>query len=107
METTHLSEIIEASYKSSVVIFKYSSQCASSDRLKTKIAKMIHNSTLALPVYLVIVQKHRALSRKIEDVFSTKHQTPQILVIEKSKVKYTAHHGNIDLDYLVQTYKVI
>lgn len=100
LETTHLSEIVEKSYKNPVVIFKYSNQCRSSDRLKKQIEKMSDDSNLVIPVYLVVVQKHMTLSKKIEELFSLKHHSPQIIILKNGEVEYTAHHNNIDLNLL-------
>jgi bacillithiol system protein YtxJ len=94
--TTHLSEILEESEKSPVVIFKYSSECNSSERLK----KEFEEKRLPRRVYLVTVQKERALSRKIADWFGIRHESPQVFLIDKGKVAYTAHHSAIDLKEL-------
>ena len=101
LETTHLSQILEKSNKQAVMIFKYSNECGSSDRLKESLKKKIEAKTLNLPIYLVIVQIHKALSEKIAQIFNTKHESPQILIINKGKVVYTAHHGKIKIENFV------
>jgi bacillithiol system protein YtxJ len=94
--TTHLSEILEESEKSPVVVFKYSSECNSSERLK----KEFEERRPKHPIYLITVQKERALSRKIADWFGIRHESPQVFLIDKGKVAYTAHHSAIDLKKL-------
>ncbi len=98
--TTHLSEILEKSAKEPVVIFKYSNECGSSERLKVKFQDKILEKTLKFPIYLVTVQIQKVLSNKIEEWFSIKHESPQVLVIDKGKVTYTAHHDAIDIEML-------
>ncbi len=90
--TTHLSEILEESKKMPVIIFKYSSECGSSARLKNK----LDASHIEYPVYLITVQKERTLSNKISDWFNLKHESPQILIINGGKITYSAHHNAID-----------
>ncbi len=93
--TTHLSEILEESGKQTVIIFKYSDNCGSSTRLKNKLEKVMQSDLLA-PIYLVTVQKERILSNKIAEWFDVKHESPQIFVVKKGKVAYTAHHNSIE-----------
>jgi bacillithiol system protein YtxJ len=100
-ETSHLSEIIEASEKESVIIFKFSAECASSDRLRNKLEKGLEDKTINSPIYLVTVQKLRVLSGKIEEYFGIKHESPQIIVLKNGKTTYSAHHNEIQLENFV------
>lgn len=93
-----LSEIVEESSAHPVIIFKYSNECGTSDMLKDELEKM--NGKISAPIFLVTVQKQPALSEKIERLFEVKHESPQIFVLDKGKVIYTAHHGNIDIKKL-------
>jgi len=98
--TTHLSEIIEHSENSPVIIFKYSNECGSSARLKKSLEKRIEERKIRSPIYLVTVQVEKILSKKISEWFMVKHESPQVFVVDKGKVKYTAHHSSIDLEVL-------
>ena len=92
LETTHLSEIIEESNSKTVIIFKYSNNCGSSERLYKELKQKIKEKVLNDPIYLVTVQTQPALSKKIAEMFGVKHQSPQILILNKGKLVYTAHH---------------
>ena len=102
-KTTHLSEILEESERQPVIIFKYSSQCKSSARLADKLKREMLNTrclTFGKPepiIYQITVQTEPVLSEKIAEWFLIKHETPQIIVVDKGKVTYTAHHNEIDL----------
>ena len=100
-ETTHLSEIIEQSNIEPVIIFKYSNDCNSSARLKNKFEKLFEEKTLVYKIYIVTVQIQKVLSHKIEEVFGIKHESPQIIVLNKGKVAYTAHHNNIKIENIL------
>lgn len=99
--TTHLSEILEESKNGSVVIFKYSNSCKSSADLESQIAQKVSTREIQLPLYKVTVQTHPVLSKKIEEWFSIKHESPQILLVDNGKVIYTEHHKRIDLSNLI------
>ena len=101
LKTTHLSEILEESHKHPVVIFKYSNECGSSTRLANQLEQAKEEKTIDSPIYIVIVQIHKALSQKVEELFDIKHESPQIITVEKGKVLYTAHHGNIHLSGII------
>lgn len=99
-ETTHLTEILEESHKSPVIIFKYSNSCGSSDTLKNEIKSRIEKQKIKHTVFLVTVQNQRNLSNKIAEWFNIKHESPQIFLIQNKNIVYTAHHKEIDLEKL-------
>ena len=99
--TNSLSEILEKSSLSPIIIFKYSSDCKSSDRLSKKLEQKIIDKSLSSTIYKIVVQKQKALSEKIEEWSKIKHETPQIIKIYKNKVIYTAHHNTINIDNFI------
>lgn len=102
-ETTYLSEILEKSNLEPVIIFKHSSTCASSARIYDKLEKWAEEEKISMPIFIIIVQKYPALSEKIARLFDIRHESPQILILNKQKVIYTAHHDNIAIkDFIFQ-----
>lgn len=97
-ETTHLSEILEESEKNPVVIFIFSSKCGSSTRLSLLLEKTLNEKKLSVSIFKVTVQMQPILSKKIEEWFQIKHESPQIISINYGKVSYTAHHSDIKID---------
>jgi len=100
-ETTYLTDIIEESHNNPVIIFKYSNDCNSSSVLK----KELESKGIKSPIYLVTVQIHKALSQKIEEAFKIKHESPQIIILDKNKVTYTAHHENIKINDIIRIHE--
>jgi bacillithiol system protein YtxJ len=100
-KTTHLSSIIEASEGKTVTIFKYSDDCGTSSRLADKIEKKVNDKNLVPTIYMVTVQTEPVLSKKIEEWFEIKHESPQIITIKNGKVLYTDHHNNIKLEEFI------
>lgn len=101
-KTSHLSDIIEASQKEPVIIFKFSSECNSSARLKEQFEKEaekeVEEKRLIAPIHIVIVQTQPALSKNIADMFEITHESPQIIILNKGKVTHTAHHHDIKIE---------
>jgi bacillithiol system protein YtxJ len=97
-KTTHLSEIIETSENKPVTIFIHSDDCNSSIRLADQIEKEIKKRNLEPTIYMVTVQTEPVLSKKVEEWFDIKHESPQIITISKGKVIYTEHHNNIKIE---------
>ncbi len=100
-KTTHLSSIIEDSENKVVTIFKYSDDCGTSSRLADSIEKEVTEHNLQPIIYMVTVQTEPVLSRKIEEWFDIKHESPQIITILNGKVIYTDHHNNIKLEEFI------
>lgn len=101
---THLSEIVEHSKKEPVIIFKYSNSCITSERLKNILEKYVEEKKLTKPIFLVTVQIQKQLSKNIEDYFSIKHESPQVILLNKRKVVYHNSHNNISIPDLLANY---
>lgn len=100
-ETTHLSEILEESDLEPVIILKHSSTCPSSARIYDKLKRWAEEEKISMPIFIITVQKYPALSEKIARLFDIRHESPQILILNKQKVTYTAHHDNIATENFV------
>lgn len=96
-KTTHLSEILEKSESDKVIIFIHSSKCYQSDKVKEHIEGAVLANKIKNLVFLVVVQDHPVLSKKIEDNFGVKHESPQLLVVQNGKVLQTLNHDEIKL----------
>lgn len=99
--TNYISEIIENSKSGPVVIFKYSNQCQTSERLKENLQRELEKNSIKTPIYIVTVQNQKSLSKSIEDFFEVKHESPQILVINKGKCESYASHHHIKVSDLL------
>lgn len=76
-----------------VILFKHSSDCETSARVKKDIDNLEEEYGDSL--YMVIVQDSRDISNAIADILSVEHETPQILVIYKRKSVYDESHSDI------------
>src|SRR5438128_3278658 len=71
------------------VILKHSDTCGFSSRAYLEMSK------LGRPVGLITVQKARVLSDEIEKRLGVAHETPQVLILLKGKVVWSASHGAV------------
>ncbi|KND51109.1 MAG: general stress protein [Parcubacteria bacterium C7867-003] len=102
-ETAYISKILEDSENNPVIIFKYSSTCGSSSTLKEKLENAVKEKKIALPIYMITVQETPVLSKKIEEFFSVKHESPQIIIVNNGSVKYSASHNDINIEKFAYT----
>lgn len=85
-------EILEYSQDTPVVIFKHSTTCPISagayDRVESVAQEYPH-------WYLLIVQEHPDLKMEVADTLHVQHESPQVIVVNKGAVVYTASHNDI------------
>jgi bacillithiol system protein YtxJ len=48
-------------------------------------------------VFVVVVQEAPVLSKKVEEAFGIKHQSPQIIILNGGKVVHSADRNEIDV----------
>lgn len=101
-KTTHLSAIMEKSEIEPVIIFKHSSKCYQSDVVKNELKKAKQEIKINKLIFIVVVQDSPILSKKIEEVFRIKHESPQVIIIYKNKVILNKKHDQIKIDDLVK-----
>jgi len=91
-----LDEIVENSDTTPQVIFKHSTRCSISSMAKNRLDK--NDAPGETPFYFLDLIKHRNISNKIAEYFHVRHQSPQVLVINKGKCIFTESHSGITFD---------
>ena len=89
-----LDNAIENSYKTPILIFKHSTRCSISTMAKNRIEgrKEIKYKYL----YFLDLIKYRTISNRIATEFNIKHESPQILKIDKGECIYNGSHQEIN-----------
>ena len=104
-----ISEIIDRSTSTAVVIFKHSTSCAISSIAKNRLVNSwdIPEDDI-IPYYLDIL-KFRNISNQIADRFDVVHESPQVLLIKNQECIYENSHLDINIPELKEaiTHKVI
>lgn len=94
-ETQQLDKIDQLSEIQSIVIFKHSTRCGISRsvlrRFETEFDLDVENTKY----YFLDLLSYRDLSKEIAFRYHAVHESPQLLVIQKSKVVYNVSHHDI------------
>ncbi len=95
-----LSEIIELSSTVScgVAIYKHSTHCGVSMFTHSMLRTTWDFNPNEMPFYYLDLIRYRSISNKIEELFSVRHESPQVLIIKDGKCIYNASHSSISVD---------
>ena len=89
-----LYKIKDDSFQNHQFIFKHSTRCSISKMVLNRFE--FNNNTASFSVYLLDLLNYRDLSNQIEDDFNVKHESPQLLVINKGECNLYFSHTNIN-----------
>ena len=95
-----LTELLEESVNSKILIFKHSTRCSIS---RTTLDRLERNWKEELPntkSYFLDLLSFRELSNTIAEYFNVEHQSPQVLVISAGKSIYDRSHFDIEYSQL-------
>lgn len=84
-------QVLQNSAEQPFLLFKLSMTCFSSISAKKELQQLKTD----LPVYVVIVQFDRAVSRAVEQDLGVKHESPQLLIIKDQRGIWQATHYHI------------
>ncbi|NJL74819.1 MAG: bacillithiol system redox-active protein YtxJ [Saprospiraceae bacterium] len=99
-----INEIQELSKKIPCLIFKHSTNCSISQAAKWRLEREWSFSESNLITYYLDVLSYRAVSSAVAEVFSTHHETPQVLLIRDAYCTYDASHSDISVEELKECY---
>jgi len=97
LELTEINDIealINLSQKKKVIIFKHSTRCGTS-RMALKAFEKKWADTENVDFYYLDLLRYRNISNAIAHDFEVFHQSPQLIVLEKGKVRAHASHYDI------------
>jgi bacillithiol system protein YtxJ len=91
-ELTTTEELNKALKEPVAILFKHSTQCPISAGAYQEMQKFTEVHPQA-PVYLVKVIESRPISNEIAEFTDVKHESPQVIILEKGKpVWHKSHH---------------
>ena len=94
--SSDLDSIIESSHDQQVVIFKHSTRCSVSSIVRSRLEGQWPKDASMVPMLVdVIADCH--ISNSVAERFNVRHESPQMLLIEKGKCRHHASHFDIDL----------
>ena len=92
-----LNQVFEASKTKKQMIFKHSTSCSISNMALNRTENNWDISDDITPHYLDLLN-YRDLSNKIAEIYDVKHESPQVLIIEKGKCIYHNSHNGIRVE---------
>lgn len=92
---------IENSYNNKIAVFKHSTSCFISKTVLKNLEKEIENINQKIDFYYLDLLAYRSISNKIAEDFGIRHESPQLLVIEKGKVISNASHQDISISQII------
>ena len=96
METdSDLVSAFEESFSRPVVQFKHSTRCSISSMALNRVKGLSDAFLQNTPFYYLDLIAHRDLSASIADRTGVRHESPQILIIDKGECRYHASHMEI------------
>ncbi len=97
-EVRQLDEIMNASNKKPVLIFKHSTRCGISRMALKNFERSFDIDNEQLAIYLLDLIQFRTISNEISSIFKVQHQSPQAIVVYQEKVVYHDSHYGISVE---------
>lgn len=95
-EVAQWEQLKEISYQKKVYLFKHSTRCGISSIVLHKFEKKIKQ--LQQEYFYLNILSYRELSNVIEAEVNVRHESPQLIVINRGEaVKHDSHFGLLDL----------
>jgi bacillithiol system protein YtxJ len=90
--TAELDQALERSAERPAVIFKHSPTCGISAQAFESITEWLTGGVPDADFYVVPVQASRALSTLLSQRFGIRHESPQVMVINRGEVAWHGSH---------------
>jgi bacillithiol system protein YtxJ len=82
-----------------ILLFKHSPTCGISAQAHAELGDWLDRTPEGVPpVYLISVREHRAVSNAVSERFGIRHESPQVLLIDATGVRWHASHFRVSPD---------
>jgi bacillithiol system protein YtxJ len=107
INTSQLAEISQASTGRLQMIFKHSTRCSISAAAKHRLEIASEALQREMDLHFLDLILHRDVSNEIATFFNTRHESPQVLLIDHGKVVFNVTHYDIDGPRILQQVQVL
>ncbi len=99
--TEQVTDILEESKNTPVVIFKHSTSCSISATAKSRLERQWDGAGLenVKPYYLDLL-RYRPVSNEVAEMLHVHHESPQLLLVQDGVCTYDASHMSIGAEAL-------
>lgn len=98
-EESQLDDIFDLSFNKPQLIYKHSTTCGISSMVLHMFTKGYEFDEERAHMYFLDIHRNRELSNNIARKFQVRHESPQLIILNKGQVTAHASHGAIvDLD---------
>ena len=92
-----LDDVLARAATARVLIYKHSLTCGTSAVALEQLTQLAASEP-GTPIYLVPVQKARAVSNAVADRLALRHESPQLILIDHGVVRWHASHFGVTAD---------
>lgn len=93
-----VNRIVAASEHKVQLIFKHSTSCSISGFVKNRVYKQLQSRDWEFDFHYLDLLQYRPVSNFIAENLAVKHESPQLIALDKGKVIYHTSHLDISLE---------
>ena len=94
--TEGVDALIAASHEQPQLVLKHSTTCPVSSLVKARIDRAISADTFTISTHYLDLLRYRNVSNYVSEALGVRHESPQIILIDKGEVIHHASHLAID-----------
>lgn len=91
-QVVEIDRVLAQSSSRPILIFKHSSTCGVSAQAYEEVQALLAGPPLPADVYLVDVWADRPVSNAIAERLRTRHESPQVLLVDHGRVRWSVSH---------------
>jgi bacillithiol system protein YtxJ len=95
-------EAVVLSYTGPVVVFKHSATCGTSAMAHEEIEDLVAAQAVGTPIFIVPVHARRGVSNAITTRFGIRHESPQVLILDRGQVVWSASHFRVTAAHIAR-----
>ena len=99
-EESQLSELLQESFETPVVVFKHSTRCPISSMAMARLEGA--TPPAGIPFYYLDLVAYRAVSNAVSSTFKVHHESPQVIVLRNGEATYDESHNGIRMDDIAE-----
>jgi len=97
-----IGDLAAASQGRPQLIFKHSTRCGISTGALRRMEGGLDALAERFDLHYLDLLAHRPVSNHISDHFDVEHHSPQVIVVDRGEVTFTASHGIISPEFILE-----